>query len=87
MDDGKWVKQYESNGTEKANALTTAQTDSMVAEPIYIGAIPENNGTYLNGKQPSQQYRVYDTNGKGVAVTTCAITNVAEPIRVGAMVC
>ena len=83
MDDGKWVKQYESNGTQKANALTTAQTDSMVAEPIYIGAIPENKGTYLNGKQPSQQYRVYDTNGKGVAVTTCAITNVAEPIRVG----
>ena len=28
---------------------------SMVAEPLYIGAVPENNGTYLNGKQPSQQ--------------------------------
>ena len=82
MDDGKWVKQYESNGTEKANALTTAQTDSMVAEPVYIGAVPDNKGTYMNGKQPSQQYRVYDTNGKGVAVTTCAITNVAEPVRI-----
>lgn len=81
MDNGKWVKQYESNGTGKANAITTAQTDSMVAEPIYIGAVPENNGTYLNGKQPSQQYRVYDPDGKGVAVTTCAITNVPE--RVG----
>jgi DNA (cytosine-5)-methyltransferase 3A len=34
MNDGKWVKQYESNGEEKANALTTAQTDSMVAIPI-----------------------------------------------------
>lgn len=53
----------------------------MIYEPIYIGAIPENKGTYLNGKQPSQQYRVYDPNGKGVAVTTCAITNVPE--RVG----
>jgi hypothetical protein len=132
MDNGKWVKQYESNGTEKANALTTAQTDSMVAEPvripeygngdkarcvtasyaykgsgegslvteafpdnpnkqvrdyvaepIYIGAVPDNNGTYMNGKQPSQQYRVYDPDGKGVAVTTCAITNVPE--RVGAL--
>lgn len=81
MDNGKWVKQYESNVTGKANAITTAQTDSMVAEPVYIGAVPENKGTYLNGKQPSQQYRVFDPNGKGVAVTTCAITNVPE--RVG----
>ena len=80
MDNGKWVKRYESNGTEKANALTTAQTDSMVAEPIYIGAVPDNNGTYMNGKQPSQQYRVYDPDGKGVAVTTCAITNVPERV-------
>ena len=83
MEDGKWVKRYESNGEEKANAITTAQTDSMVASPVYIGAIPDNNGTYLNGKQPSQQYRVYDPNGKAVAVTTCAITNVPE--RVGAL--
>lgn len=34
MDNSKWVKQYEANGTKKANALTTAQTDSMVAEPV-----------------------------------------------------
>lgn len=34
MDNGKWVKQYESNGTGNGNALTTAQTDSMVAEPV-----------------------------------------------------
>lgn len=54
-------------------------------EPVYIGAVPENNGTYLNGKQPSQQYRIYDTNAKGVAVTTAAITNVVEPVRVGAL--
>ena len=54
-------------------------------EPVYIGAVPENNGTYLNGKQPSQQYRIYDTNAKGVAVTTAAITNVAEPVRAGCM--
>ena len=36
MDNGKWVKQYEANGTDKANAITTAQTDSMVAEPVRI---------------------------------------------------
>lgn len=56
-----------------------------VLEPLYIGAIPENNGTYLNGKQPSQQYRIYDVDHKGVAVTTAAITNVAEPIQVGSL--
>ena len=55
------------------------ETDDM--QPRYIGAVPENKGTYLNGKQPSQQYRIYDTNAKGVAVTTAAITNVAEPVN------
>lgn len=54
-----------------------------VAEPIFIGEVPEHNGTYRNGKQASQQYCVYDTNSKGVAVTTCAITNVAEEVKVG----
>jgi DNA (cytosine-5)-methyltransferase 3A len=57
----------------------------MIAEPVYVGEIPEHKGTYRNGKQPSQQYRVFDINHKGVAVTTCAITNVAQPVRVGAM--
>ena len=53
-----------------------------VVEPIYIGEVPEHKGTYRNGKQASQQYRVYDTEGKGVSVTTSAITNVAEPVNV-----
>lgn len=34
-----------------------------------IGTI-ENNGTYLNGKQPSQQYRVYSCDGKSVCQNT-----------------
>lgn len=130
-EDGKWHKIYESTGEPKANCLTTATTDSMVAEPVrvpeygnedkarplgayypnncggfehrmfsdnpnkqqvdmiadpvYIGEVPDNKGTYRNGKQPSQQYRVYDPEGKGVAVTTAAITNVALPVRVGSM--
>ena len=130
IENGKWKKRFESNGEPKANALTTAQTDSMVAEPVavdlqvvgrkrnddgvyersweartdgkssclttvetrrmvadpvYIGEVPEHSGTYRNGKQPSQQYRVYSPDAKGVAVTTGAITNVAQPVRVGAM--
>ena len=58
---------------------------TAVGEPVFIGEVPEHKGTYRNGKQASQQYRVYDTNAKGVAVTTCAITNVAEPVRVGCL--
>jgi DNA (cytosine-5)-methyltransferase 3A len=82
-EDGKYHKRYESTNEEKANALTTVRTDSMVAEPIYVGELPIHNGTYRNGKQPSQQYRIYSADSKAVAVTTCAITNVAEPIRIG----
>jgi DNA (cytosine-5)-methyltransferase 3A len=33
-EDGNWKKRYESNGEPKANALTTATTDSMIAEPV-----------------------------------------------------
>lgn len=54
-------------------------------EPLYVGEIPEHSGTYRNGKQPSQQYRIYSADGKAVAVTTCAITNVAQPVRVGTL--
>lgn len=131
IENGKWKKRFESNEEPKANALTTAPTDSMVAEPVrvpeygqeeksrplnayyanncggfehrmfsdnpskqqvdmisepvYVGEVPEHNGTYRNGNQPSQQYRVYSSDAKGVAVTTGAITNVAQPVRVGAM--
>jgi DNA (cytosine-5)-methyltransferase 3A len=56
---------------------------TMVAEPIFVGEVPGHKGTYRNGKQASQQYRVFDVNGKSYAVTTCAITNVAEPLRIG----
>lgn len=62
------------------------QQVDMVAQPVginYVGEMPEHNGNYYNGKQPSQQYRVFDIDGKGVAVTTTAITNVAIPLRIG----
>lgn len=42
MEDGKWVKRYESNEEPKANAITTCRTDSMVGYPIRVGII-ENN--------------------------------------------
>ena len=65
IDNGKWVKQYEANGTEKANALTTAQTDSMVAEPCRVGTYPNNA---KNQTHDSQQYRVYSTDAKSVTL-------------------
>lgn len=64
MEDGKWVKRYESNGEPKANALTTAQTDSMAAEPIRVGALPRPNGELST----SQAFRVYGVDGKSVTI-------------------
>lgn len=66
MEDGKWVKRYESNEEPKANALTTAQTDSMIAEPVRVGTYPNDS---KNKAHDSQQYRIYSTDGK--AVTQC----------------
>lgn len=55
-DDGKLYRRFETSGVPKANALTTVQTDSMVAEPIRIGTI-ENNAKKQS--HDSKQYRVY----------------------------
>ena len=38
-------------------------------EPKLVGMI-KNNGTYLNGKQPSQQYRIYSGEDKGICLNT-----------------
>ena len=66
MEDGRWVKRYESREDKKANALTTAQTDSMVSEPIRIGCYPSPDGTLKN----SQGMRLYSINGKSVNMTS-----------------
>lgn len=52
--DGKYHKRFESANEPKANALTTAPTDSMVAEPIRVGDI----GSI------AQAHRVYSCDGK-----------------------
>lgn len=65
MEEGKWVKRYESNGEPKANALTTCQTDSMVSEPVRVGTWPNNAN---NQAHDSQQYRIYGTDGKSVTL-------------------
>jgi DNA (cytosine-5)-methyltransferase 3A len=65
MEDGAWVKRYESNEEPKANALTTCQYDSMVSEPVRCGTWPNNA---KNQAHDSQQYRIYSTDGKGVTL-------------------
>lgn len=55
---------------------------SMVLEPIYIGEVPEHKGTYRNGKQASQQYRVYSTEGKSVACDQDSRKYIPEPVRI-----
>lgn len=73
-ENGKWVKRYESNGEEKANALTTAETDSMVAIPFgetIDGKAFCLTSSYLNGMEPDK------TLLRGQR------SLVAEPIRLG----
>ena len=53
-DDGRLYRRFETHGQEKANALTTVQTDSMVAEPIRVGDIGST----------AQAHRVYSCDGK-----------------------
>jgi DNA (cytosine-5)-methyltransferase 3A len=64
-DDGRLYRRFETSGKEKANALTTVQTDSMVAEPVRIGTI-ENN--LKNKCHDSKQYRVYSPDGKSTTL-------------------
>lgn len=63
--DGKLYRRFETHGENKSNALTTVQTDSMVAEPVRVGTI---ESAAKNMSFDSQQYRVYSPDGKGVAL-------------------
>lgn len=65
MEDGKWGKRYEAREDGKANALTTAQTDSMISESVRVGALPRPNGELST----SQAFRVYSVDGKSVNIT------------------
>lgn len=83
------VEQPEDRGIVLRDIIETVNDEisysfrKTVNEPVFVGEVPNHKGTYRNGKQASQQYRVFDVDGKSYAVTTCAITNIAEPIRVG----
>ena len=77
MEDGKWVKRYESNDEPKANTLTTVQTDSMVAQPVSVRCRGRES---IGGKLEAR------TDGKNVVVTANTVgINIAEPVRVGTL--
>lgn len=61
--DGKLYRRPETSNSTKSNALTTVQTDSMVAEPVRIGTIESN----AKNKE-SKQYRVYSADGKSTTL-------------------
>ena len=63
--EGRLYPRFETSGSQKANALTTVQTDSMVAEPVRIGTI-ENSAR--NQAYDSKQYRVYSPDGKSTTL-------------------
>lgn len=65
------------------NELTYSLAELRFDEPCYIGEIPNHNGRYRNGRQASQQYRVYSVDGKSVACDQDSRKYIAEPIRVG----
>lgn len=58
------------------------QQVDMIGEPVYIGEVPGHNGKYRNGKQASQQYRIYDVNGKSVACDTDSRKYITEPVTI-----
>lgn len=66
-------------GQPKEKVLEKSQR-THVAEPVYIGEVPGHNGQYRNGKQASQQYRVYSVDGKSVACDTDSRKHIAQPV-------
>lgn len=55
---------FEARNDGKSNCISTVQKDSMVAEPVRVGAMPRPNGELST----SQGFRVYSTEGKAVGV-------------------
>jgi DNA (cytosine-5)-methyltransferase 3A len=72
-EDGEWKKRYESNGEQKANALTTAPTDSMVSEPINITE---------DGKSQTIKAQYQQTSPANILgyTSTYGASGVAEPL-------
>lgn len=59
-DDGKLYRRFETSGIPKANALTTVQSDSMVAEPIRIGTMSGHQSRLVVTTATGEEMPVYE---------------------------
>ena len=76
------VSSYYKAGEHPFGSFGNEQRRQRVVEPVYVGEVPEHKGVYRNGKQPSQQYRVYSIEGKSVACDRDSRKYVATPVCV-----
>lgn len=67
-DDGKLYRRFETSGIPKANALTTVQTDSMVAEPIAINTTVDGKANALTASGHQSRLVVTTANGKEMPI-------------------
>ena len=76
-EDGKLYRRFETHGEEKANALTTVQTDSMVATPIALNMTTDEKAQCV--RSTCYKDGIRNLIGNNVDRRTC----VATPVRVG----
>lgn len=74
--DGNLYRRFETSNRQKSNALTTVQTDSMVAEPINVTK---------DGKSQTIKAQYAKTSVANICCynTTYGASGVAEPVRIG----
>lgn len=63
----------------KTNTLTTVEKDNMICEPICVNS--QSGRADGLAKQPSCADRIYDVNGKSVALASGWKQNIAEPMN------
>ena len=75
-EDGQLYRRFETHNEEKSNAITTVQTDSMVAEPLNVTS---------DGKSQTLKAQYHKNNASNFCcyTSTFGATGVAEPVRIG----
>ena len=76
---GKRFNPHDPKDSEYAFTVTTRSgcvaTDNFIQEPICLNS-------QVNGKQPSVQDRIYDSEGISTAITTCFMPSVTSDVRI-----
>lgn len=72
-------EQFLEMGDDVSNILISAQKDNLVAEPNEGTAKTLCLNSKVDGKQPSLEHRVYDSEGISTAMTTGFHPNIQEP--------